>query len=260
MFHGNESGAQQGSSSNEILDNSSYELNGYDEQFSSHVLNHDLSQNVPVHNLIDNSSTSVVHQDTSSDKQKGLTSKYLAQPPAKHTKVVHGTVLTASDRAGNSTLTTERGTTGYRCLQPFGFVKKVVNITKYHLKDFSRSIVASSNNEWVQKAHKVVVDSGVSNYKSARILVKTNLNLNLSANILTEYHDPQLLDYLRFGFPLCVNYDTFDHVPSTVNHLSATRFLDDVNIYFSTELAHNSIAGPFESVPFEKFHVSPLAL
>ena len=127
MFHGSDYGAQQGSSSNEIVDNFSYELNGYDEQFSSHVLNHDLSENVPVHNLIGNSSTSVAHQDTSSDKQKGLTSKYLVQPAFKHTKVVHGTVPTASGRAGNSTSTTERGTTGYRCLQPFGFVKKVVN-------------------------------------------------------------------------------------------------------------------------------------
>ena len=148
--------------------------------------------------------------------------------------------------------------TGYRCLQPFGFIKRVANISRYHLSDFSRSVVAGSNKEWVQKVHKFVVGSGTSNYKSARILVKTDLNLKLWAEILKDYHDPQLLDYLRFGFPLCVNYDDFQHEPSTVNHLSATRFPDDVNIYFSTELAHNSIAGPFESVPFENFHVSRL--
>ena len=67
-----------------------------------------------------------------------------------------------------------------------------------------------------------------------------------------------MLDYLRYGFPLCVHYDTFQHTCSTVNHLSARHFPDDVNIYFSTELTHNSTAGPFESVLFDKFYVSPL--
>ena len=257
MFHGNESGARQGSSCKDTYDNFSHVLNDDDEQVSSHVLNHDLSENESIHSLVNNSSTFVVEQDTSEEKT-GLTNKYMAQAPVNQTNVVHGTVFTVSNRAGDSTLATEGATTGYHCLQPFGFIKRVANITKYHLKDFSRSIIASSNNEWVQKTHKVVVDSRESNYKSAGILVKANLNLKLWAEILTEYHDPQLLDYLQFGFPLCVNYDTFQHVPSTVNHLSATRFPDDVNIYFATELAHNSIAGPFESVPFEKFHVSPL--
>ena len=55
----------------------------------------------------------------------------------------------------------------------------------------------------------------------------------------------------------CVNYDTFQYTYSRVNHLSATCFPNYVNVYFSTELAHNAIAGPFESVPFDKFHVSP---
>ena len=190
----------------------------------------------------------MLKQDTSSDGNKGLCdNKYMAQSPANCNNVVHGTVFTASDRGSSSTLATKGSATGYRYLQPFGFIKKVANISKYHLKDFSRSVIASSNNEWVQKVLKIVADSGESNYKGAQILVKTNLNLKLWAEILTEYHDPQLLDYLRYGFPLCVNYDTFQHVPSTVNHLSATHFPDDVNIYFSTELAHNSIAGPIIS-------------
>ena len=256
MFHGNESGARQGSSCKDTYDNFSHVLNDDDEQVSSHVLNYDLSENESIHSLVNNLSTFVVEQDTSEEKI-GLTNKYMAQSPVNQTNVVHGTVFTVSDRAGDSTLAAEGATTGYHCLQPFGFIKRVANITMYHLKDFSRSIIVSLNNEWVQKAHKVVVNSGESNYKSARVLVKTNLNLKLWAEILTEYHDPQLLDYLRFGYPLCVNYDTFQHVPSTVNYLSATRFPDDVNIYFATELAHNSTAGPFESVPFEKFHVSP---
>ena len=175
--------------------------------------------------------------------------------PSKN--IIHS-VESTNSVSTNDTSSATGPAIGYRCLQPFGFIKRVENISKYHLNDFSRSVVAGSNKEWVQKAHKIVVDSGTSNYKSAPILAKTDLNLKLWAEILKDYHDPQLLDYLRFGFPLCVNYDAFQHAPSTVNHLSATRFPDDVNIYFSTELAHNSIAGPFGSVPFANFHVSPL--
>ena len=232
MFHANASGAQQGSSCKDTYDNFSHVSDDDDDQVDSHVLNHDLSDNESVHNLVNNSSIFVIEQDTSN---AGKTNRGMVQSSVNQTKVVHGalcTAITASDRAGDCTLATEGLTTGYRCLQPLDFIKRVANITKYHLNDFSRSIIASSNNEWVQKAHKVVADSGESNYKSARILVKTNLNLKLWAEILTEYHDPQLLDYLRYGFPLCVNYDTFQHIPSTVNHLSATCFPDDVNIYF----------------------------
>ena len=151
MLYGNRSGAQQGSSSKVISENLAHELNVSDEQLSSHVSNHDLAENEHGYNLTDNSSTFVTEQDVSSDKQCDITSKQLVQSPCKHVKVVHGTVFTASSNSGDSTSTTEGCTKGYRCLQPFGFIKKVLNITKYHLKDYSRSIIAGSNNEWVQR-------------------------------------------------------------------------------------------------------------
>ena len=61
----------------------------------------------------------------------------------------------------------------------------------------------SSDKEWIQKAHKTVSYTGESKYKNTRILVKTDLNLKLRSELLTEYQDPQSLDYLLLGFPRC---------------------------------------------------------
>ena len=50
--------------------------------------------------------------------------------------------------------------------------------------------------------------TGVLNYKTACVEVNTSLHLDTWYYILKEYHDPQLFDYLRFGFPLSVNIMT----------------------------------------------------
>ena len=222
------------------------------------TVNHDVSDCSASCTSADNSNVCVLQEQGFNGVNVGCLNRQDTLKKSMPSKNIIHSVESTNSVSTNDTSSATDPAIGYRCLQPFGFIKRVENISKYHLNDFSRSVVAGSNKEWVQKAHKIVVDSGTSNYKSARVLVKTDLNLKLWAEILKDYHDPQLLDYLRFGFPLCVNYDAFQHAPSTVNHLSATRFPDDVNIYFSTELAHNSIARPFGSVPFENFHVSPL--
>ena len=49
---------------------------------------------------------------------------------------VHGTVFTASGGGSNATLSAGSVETGFRCLQPFGFRKKIEHFAKYHLRDF----------------------------------------------------------------------------------------------------------------------------
>ena len=88
--------------------------------------------------------------------------------------------------------------------------------------------------------------------------IEVNISLEVWHCILKEYHDPQLFDYLSFGFPLSVNYDTFCHNSEIANHASATNFPQDVGIYIRTELQHNALAGLFETMPFKPFHCSPL--
>ena len=139
----------------------------------------------------------------------------------------------------------------------FGFVKLGVSC-RYRLADFSHKLPASSFSDWTLRAHELVKRMGVPNYKESRIEVNTNLHLQAWYHILKTYHDPQLFDYLRFGFPLSVNYDTFQHSSGIANHASATNFPKDVDIYIQTELHHSALAGPFKTMPFKPLHCSPL--
>ena len=139
----------------------------------------------------------------------------------------------------------------------FGFVKLGMS-SRYRLADRSHKLPASSFSDWTVRAHEFVKRTGVPNYKEARIEVNTNLHLQAWYSILKDYHDPQLFDYLRFGFPLSVNYDTFQYNSEVANHASATNFPKDVNIYIQTELHYNALAGPFKTMPFKQLHCSPL--
>ena len=108
------------------------------------------------------------------------------------------------------------------------------------------------------QAHDIVKQMGLPNYKGAHIEVNTSLNLDVWHYFLKEYHNPQLFDYLRFGFPLSINYDMFCHNSEIANHASATNFPQDVDIYIRTELQHNALAGLFKTMPIKSFHCSPL--
>ena len=123
---------------------------------------------------------------------------------------------------------------------------------------FLTKFSASSFEEWTLRAHDIVRRMGLPNYKGVTIEVNISLNRDVWHYILKEYHGPQLFDYLCFGFPLNVNYGTFWYNSEIANHASATNFPQDVDIYIQTELQHNTLTGPFKTMPFKPFHCSPL--
>ena len=132
----------------------------------------------------------------------------------------------------------------------FGFTKLGLS-SRYKLADFSHKLPASSFEKWTVQAFDIVKRMGLPNYRGACIEVNTSLNLDVWHYILK---DPQLFDYLRFGFPLSINYDMFSHNSEIANHASATNFPQDVDIYIRTELQHNALAGPLKTMPFKPFH------
>ena len=106
-------------------------------------------------------------------------------------------------------------------------------------------------------AHSIVKHSGQPNYISARIQVPTELNIANWRAICGNYKDQLLLDYLEFGFPLCVNRDELQFSTQVENHPSAVNFPSDVDTYFQKELSHKAIVGAFHHFPFP-VHFSPL--
>ena len=85
----------------------------------------------------------------------------------------------------------------------------------------------------------------------AKIPVSSPLNIAAWESRLQDYHDSDIVKFLRFGWP--INY-TADSLPeaSVSNHPSAISFSDHVDYYIATELEHGAIAGPFHYNPLPR--------
>ena len=105
-----------------------------------------------------------------------------------------------------------------------------------------------------------ILQTGVPNYKAARIPIATPLNLDAFDKYLEGYPDKRLGQYLRFGFPLCINPTGTKILKNheVSNHFSARQFPLAVEKYLGTEIEHGAILGPVNTVPHHAFHCSPL--
>ena len=108
------------------------------------------------------------------------------------------------------------------------------------------------------RAHEAIRKSGVHNYKGCHIPVKTKLNIDYLEKTLVDYHDSQVVEFCKFGWPIGnVSEVTADQIPK--NHKSATDFYDEMTEYVKKEMAQGSLIGPFDRNPFSTNMVcSPL--
>ena len=102
--------------------------------------------------------------------------------------------------------------------------------------------------------------SGVPNFRGLRISLPGNkLNIPLWRNLLAEYNDRAVCEFLEFGFPL--DFDTSINLCTEErrNHKGAREHPKFVDQYLCNEVARSRIAGPFKSNPFSvPIMVSPL--
>ena len=86
--------------------------------------------------------------------------------------------------------------------------------------------------------------------------VDTQLHLDEWQKELQGYWDTQLMDLLRFGFPL-----DFNRVSPLQwegqNHISAIEHSRDIEAYLAEEKSFNAIVGPFKDHPCPDGHISP---
>ena len=109
----------------------------------------------------------------------------------------------------------------------------------------------------LQWAHTIVSTTKCPNYQSARIKIPTELNIDNWRALCGNFEHQILLDYLEYGFPLCVDRKDFSHNSSVKNHPSALQYSADVDAYFEKEVKHKAIVGPSVGFPFP-VHSSPL--
>ena len=105
------------------------------------------------------------------------------------------------------------------------------------------------------EAHRLLKSQNVANYLGPKIPVASGLRANVWAEKLKHYWDTQLVAFITYGFPLCINSD-HTLIAEKINHKSASDFPQDINAYLEEEVADGAILGPFPQPP-DNIHTSP---
>ena len=108
-------------------------------------------------------------------------------------------------------------------------------------------------------SHKVIA-SGVPNRFGCRIPVKSNWNLSKFQQLLHNYHDIEIINWLKFGFPVSWDPSLTTLIPAKKNHMAAIGYPQHINAYLAKEIHLGATMGPFTLPPFvSRIGISPLS-
>jgi hypothetical protein len=98
------------------------------------------------------------------------------------------------------------------------------------------------------------------NHRGARIpLQHTKLKIHRWRHHLLGYDEPEIVQYLEFGFPIGLSDDPPPRLVSTLrNHGSSYQYYTYLDEFMSEGLQRCELAGPCRVPPFSEVHVSPL--
>ena len=105
---------------------------------------------------------------------------------------------------------------------------------------------------------KTIRDTGLPNYRQARIPLSSGLNLQAWEYRLRDYPDKFLSQYLKFGFPLSLLNPASLYNVDICNHPSALAYPKAVDQYISKEVGLGAMLGPCDLRDFDHYHCSPL--
>ena len=103
-----------------------------------------------------------------------------------------------------------------------------------------------------------MAQTGQPNYLVARVPVPSTLHISTWRELLQDYEDSVLCDFLEFGWPVGFMPTTLPvfHLPT---HCGTLLFSEQVTAYLTKEISLGRVAGPFDAVPFtDGFVVTPL--
>ena len=104
--------------------------------------------------------------------------------------------------------------------------------------------------------HKLIKASGTYNFLGLKIPIHSQLNVDQWVQKLEGYWDTQLLELIKYGFPMDFNRQSPLRWEDK-NHSSALQFPHDVEAYLKEEIQFGAIQGPFTENPIENCHFSP---
>ena len=107
---------------------------------------------------------------------------------------------------------------------------------------------------------QTVCQTSLPNYLSAKVQIPSDLNCDTWEFLLNDYHDQEICNFLRFGWPS--NF-TAPRIPTPThrNHPSATAYSAEIDSFLVKELQKGALLGPFDKPPFFPWtHNSPLMM
>ena len=106
--------------------------------------------------------------------------------------------------------------------------------------------------------HCKVKLGGTYNFAGARVKLKhVKINVAKFRELLGDYDDSGVLQYLEFGFPLGLAQE-FELLSCTQNHTSAYEFYTSIDAFMKKEIQLGGITGPEVDNPLPCLKVSPL--
>ena len=120
-------------------------------------------------------------------------------------------------------------------------------------------IVCGCEHEDVKLANRVWQE-GYPNVHGARCSVKSNWNLEYFEQMLANYHDKEIIEYLRYGWPANRLPTVLQPTISKENHKSALDHPHFVSNYIQKELEHDALLGPFQEIPFDLDRIAVLPI
>ena len=102
-----------------------------------------------------------------------------------------------------------------------------------------------------------VTNSGVPNYKGCKIQLLSCFNLSYWQDKLRQYEDKEVVNLMRFGFPLGLTNHSNLH-RSKVRTIQQPGVFQRTLKYIIKEQEHRVSLGLFQDVPHKCFHCSPM--
>ena len=110
------------------------------------------------------------------------------------------------------------------------------------------------------RLHEVVKQSGETNIKGCRIPLDSKWNANYLERELSDYHDKEVAQLCRYGWPINIAETGFKDRAHPRNWRSATEYADQMDQYIQREHKAGTLLGPFKKSPFTSHAVvSPLS-
>ena len=113
----------------------------------------------------------------------------------------------------------------------------------------------------IRALHRAEIDStSYPNRWGARVPTESNWNLPLLQSLLQDYEDSEVVEWLRYGWPISRLPTLQDPEKTTKNHDSVTQYPEAIGKYIHKGLINQHILGPLDQNPFAgRTGISPLS-